>query len=145
MIRMIKLFGLTLLISFGTNASAQQTEAGVAKAMDTLNAAIKSADPQQLDKIAIPDLTYGHSNGRLEDKAQFIDALVQKRSVFKTIDISKQTIHMQGDTAVVRNHVSADTDPGAKGTIVHVEIDVIYVWRFVGGEWKLIARQAYKL
>ncbi|MDO8693598.1 MAG: nuclear transport factor 2 family protein [Sheuella sp.] len=145
MVRMIKLFGLALLISVGANASAQQTEAGVAKAMDTLNAAIKSADPQQLDKIAIPDLTYGHSNGRLENKAQFIDALVQKRSVFKTIDISKQTIHMQGDTAVVRNHVSADTDPGAKGTIVHVEIDVIYVWRFIAGEWKLIARQAYKL
>lgn len=145
MIRMIKLFGLALLISFGTNSSAQQTEAGVAKAMDSLNAAIKSADPQQLDKIAIPDLSYGHSNGRLETKAQFIDALVQKRSVFKTIDVSKQTIHMQGDTAVVRNHISADTDPGAKGTIVHVEIDVIYVWRFVGGEWKLIARQAYKL
>lgn len=145
MIRIIKLFGLSLLISFGANAAAQQTEAGVSKAMDTLNAAIKSADPQQLDKIAIPDLTYGHSNGRLENKAQFIESLVQKRSVFKTLDISKQTIHMQGDTAVVRNHVSADTDPGAKGTIVHVEIDVIYVWRFVAGEWKLIARQAYKL
>ncbi len=145
MIRIIKLFGLALLLSIGASAAAQQTEAGVAKAMDALNTAIKSADPQQLDKIAIADLTYGHSNGRLENKAQFIDALVQKRSVFKTIDISKQTIHMQGDTAVVRNHVSADTDPGAKGTIVHVEIDVIYVWRFVAGEWKLIARQAYKL
>jgi len=145
MIRMLKLIGLTLLICVGANAAAQQNEAGVTKAMDTLNAAIKSADAQQLDKIAIPDLTYGHSNGRLENKSEFIDALVQKRSVFKTIDVSKQTIHMQGDTAVVRNHVSADTDPGAKGTIVHVEIDVIYVWRFIAGEWKLIARQAYKL
>ncbi len=145
MIRIIKLFGLALLIGLGANASAQQTEAGVAKAMDNLNAAIKSADPQQLDKIAIPELSYGHSNGRLETKAEFIDALVKKRSVFKTIDVSKQTIHMQGDTAVVRNHISADTDPGAKGTIVHVEIDVVYVWRFVAGEWKLIARQAYKL
>ncbi len=145
MIRMIRIFGLALFLSLGVNAYAQQTEEGVSKAMDTLNAAIKSADPQQLDKISIADLTYGHSNGRLENKAQFIDALVQKRSVFKTIDVSKQTIHMQGDTAVVRNHVSADTDPGAKGTIVHVEIDVIYVWRFIAGEWKLIARQAYKL
>lgn len=145
MIRMIKLFGLALLLSMGVNASAQQTDAGVTKAMSTLNAAIKSADPQQLDRIAIPELTYGHSNGRLETKAQFIDALVQKRSVFKTLDVSKQTIHMQGDTAVVRNHISADTDPGAKGAIVHVEIDVIYIWRFIAGEWKLIARQAYKL
>ncbi len=145
MIRMIRLCCLVFLLGLGANAYAQQNEDGVVKAQEALNAAIKAANAQQLDKLTIPELTYGHSNGRLETKTQFIDALVQKKSVFKTLDISKQTIHMQGDTAVVRNHVSADTDPGAKGTIVHVEIDVVYVWRYLAGEWKLIARQAYKL
>lgn len=145
MIRMIKLFGIALLIGIGANVSAQPTEAGVVKAQETLNNAIKSADQSQLDKIAAVDLTYGHSNGRLENKSQFIDALVSKRSVFRTLDASKQVVVMQGDTAVIRNHVSADTDPGAKGTIVHVELDIIYFWRYVNGEWKLLARQAYKL
>lgn len=145
MIRMIKLFSLSLFMMFSTNIFAQQSEAGVVKAMDTLNTAIKAADAKQLEKVTTPELTYGHSNGRLETQAQFIDALVQKRSVFKTLDISKQVIHMMGDIAIVRNHVSADTDPGAKGTIVRVEIDVTYVWRYINNEWKLIARQAYKL
>ena len=145
MIRIIKLLGIALLIGLGANVSAQPTEAGVVKAQDALNAAIKAANAPQLELLVIPELTYGHSNGRLETKTEFIEALVQKRSVFKTLDITKQVVHMQGDTAVIRNHVSADTDPGAKGTIVHVEIDVVYVWRYVNGAWKLIARQAYKL
>jgi len=127
-----------------SSAFAQQTtEADVAKAMDALNAAILSGDAQKLNAITGAQLSYGHSNGRLETKAEFVSAIVERRSVFVKIDITNQKIAMMGDTAIVRNHLSGDTNTGGKPA--HVEIDVIYVFRLEGGDWKLIGRQAYKL
>ena len=127
-----------------SGAFAQQaTEADIAKAMDALNAAILSADAQKLNAITGAELSYGHSNGRLENKAEFVSALVERRSVFVKIEISNQKIALMGNTAIVRNHLSGDTNTGGKPA--HVEIDVMYVFRLEGGDWKLIGRQAYKL
>jgi ketosteroid isomerase-like protein len=69
--------------------------------------------------------------------------LVERRSVFVKIEISNQKIAMMGDTAIVRNHLSGDTNSGGKPA--HVELGIMYVFRLEGGEWKLIGRQAYKL
>ncbi len=135
---------LTCLVLTCSSAFAQQaTEADVAKAVDALNAAILSADAQKLNAITGAQLSYGHSNGRLENKAEFVSALVERRSVFTKIEISKQNIVMMGNTAIVRNHLSGDTNSGGKPA--HVELDIMYVFRLEGGDWKLIARQAYKL
>lgn len=135
---------LTCLVLTCSSAFAQQaTEADVAKAMDALNAAILSGDAQKLNAITGAQLSYGHSNGRLETKAEFVSSLVERRSVFVKIEISNQKIAMMGDTAIVRNHLSGDTNSGGKPA--HVELDIMYVFRLEGGEWKLIGRQAYKL
>lgn len=135
---------LTCLVLACSSAFAQQaTEADVAKAVDALNAAILSADAQKLNAITGAQLSYGHSNGRLENKAEFVSALVERRSVFTKIEISKQNIVMMGNTAIVRNHLSGDTNSGGKPA--HVELDIMYVFRLEGGDWKLIGRQAYKL
>ena len=135
---------LTCFVLACSSAFAQQaTEADVAKAMNALNAAILSADAQKLNAITGAQLSYGHSNGRLETKAEFVASLVERRSVFVKIEISNQKIAMMGDTAIVRNHLSGDTNSGGKPG--HVELDIMYVFRLEGGEWKLIGRQAYKL
>ncbi len=135
---------LTCLLLTCSSAFAQQaTEADVAKAMDALNAAILSADAQKLNEITGAQLSYGHSNGRLETKAEFVSALVERRSVFVKIEITNQKIAMMGNVAIVRNHLSGDTNTGGKPA--HVELDVMYVFRLEGGDWKLIGRQAYKL
>jgi hypothetical protein len=135
---------LTCLVLTCSSAFAQQaTEADVAKAMDALNAAILSGDAQKLNAITGAQLSYGHSNGRLENKTEFVSAIVERRSVFVKIDITNQKIALMGNTAIVRNHLSGDTNTGGKPA--HVEIDVMYVFRLEGGDWKLIGRQAYKL
>jgi ketosteroid isomerase-like protein len=142
MIRLCQLF-VCLVLTCSSAFAQQATEADVARAMDALNAAIVSADAQKLNEITGAQLSYGHSNGRLENKAEFVAALVERRSVFTKIDITNQKIVMMGNTAIVRNHLSGDTNTGGKPA--HVELDVMYVFRLEGGDWKLIGRQAYKL
>lgn len=135
---------LTCFVLTCSTAFAQQAaEADVAKAMDALNAAILSAEAQKLNAITGDQLSYGHSNGRLETKAEFVSSLVERRSVFVKIDITKQKIELMGNIAIVRNHLSGDTNSGGKPG--HVELDIMYVFRLEGGDWKLIGRQAYKL
>ncbi|MCE7506447.1 nuclear transport factor 2 family protein [Polynucleobacter sp. IMCC30063] len=142
MIRLLQLVAL-FAISFSSAFAQPATEAEVSKAMERLNAAILSGDAQKLSAISGAQVNYGHSDGRVQNKKEFIDALVERKSVFTKIDVTNQKIVMMGDLAVVRNHVSADIAPGGKPG--HVELEIIYVFRIEGGEWKLIGRQAFKI
>ena len=139
LLKILALWALTCSSVFAQPA----TEADVAKAMVALNAAIISGDAQKLNDITGAQLSYGHSSGRIETKAEFVATLVERRSVFTKIDITNQKIALMGDIAIVRNHLSGDT--AVAGKPGHVDIDITYVFHIEGGEWKLIGRQAYKL
>jgi hypothetical protein len=122
-------------------AAHSPDEAAVSMALDAFSQAVIAADKAKLERMTLPEVTYGHSDGRVQDQATFIDALVTRKSIFKTLDSTKQAITVVGDTAIVRNHMSADVDPGGR----HVELEMIYVWQRRGGEWKLLLRQASKI
>ena len=140
MIRLSALLATLLSLAFPVLAQSPD-EAAIAKAMNELAQAVIAADKPKLEALCAPELTYGHSDGRIQDRATAIDALVTRKSVFKTLEQSRQTIAIVGDNAIVRNHMSADVDPGGR----HVELEMLYVWQKRGGEWRLIARQAYKI
>ena len=137
--QLLMFFILTSAGAFAQSAS----EVDVAKAMERLNAAILSGDAQKLNAISGVQVSYGHSDGRVQNKTEFIDALVERKSVFTKIDVTNQKITMMGDLAIVRNHISADIAPSGKPG--HVELEIIYVFRIEGGEWRLIGRQAFKI
>jgi hypothetical protein len=60
----------------------------------------------ELLKLTAPALSYGHSNGLLEDQKEFIRALTSGESKFTKIDLSEQTISISGDVA----HGTPQTD-----------------------------------
>lgn len=131
--------GLALLAA--APASAQPSDqAAVAQAVEALREAMVSADRTKLEAIAADGLSYGHSSGRLEDKAQFVSAIVEGRSVFRSITLSEQSIALSGDVALVRHILAAETSDG--GRPGNVRIGVLLVWQKQGGAWKLLARQA---
>ncbi|MBC7892858.1 MAG: nuclear transport factor 2 family protein, partial [Sphingobacteriaceae bacterium] len=102
-------------------------------------------DPDRagLERLASPDLSYGHSNGLLEDRAAFVEALVSNKSDFVTIDLSEQTIRVTGNVAVVRHKLAAETkNSGTPGT---AKLAVLLVWQKQNSGWVLLARQAVKI
>jgi hypothetical protein len=134
----------TLLVSFAAPAFAQSAdEAAIARHMDTLHKAMVAVDKAQLENLTWPELNYGHSSGRIENKAQFVEALVTKKSILSKIEISKTTTSLVGDLAIVRSHFSGVSE--STGKPVPTEIELMMVWQKRGGDWKLLARQAYKL
>jgi len=139
-----KLMSLLFMMSLtGTAALAQsKDEKAVAAAVETLRKAMVDGDKTALEKIAAEELTYGHSGGKIEDKAAFVQALASGASDFVSIELTEQTIKVVGDVAIVRHKLAADTNDGGKpGT---VKLAILTVWKKQGKEWKLLARQAVK-
>lgn len=133
----------SLLIS-GTCFAQNADVTAVNNAVETMRQAMLSAKKAELEKVGAPNLSYGHSSGRVENNAEFVDAIVTGKSSFVTLNLNDQTVDVEGDVAIVRHIFEAKTnDSGKPG---EVKIGVMQVWKKdKAGDWKLLARQAYKL
>ncbi|HYH37717.1 MAG TPA: nuclear transport factor 2 family protein [Azospirillum sp.] len=126
-----------------TGAIAQDGQGDVAKAVEALRVAMLAGDGAALKALTMEQLTYGHSNGRLEDKAAFVASL-EGKNAFKTLELSDHAIQVVGDTAIARHTFDAVNNlPEGKTSTAHIK--VLQVWKKDGGAWKLLARQSAPL
>jgi ketosteroid isomerase-like protein len=138
----IGLFFLCLVLCFAAQAQSKE-EKEVAAAVESLKKAMVDANKTQLEAITASELSYGHSSGKMEDKAAFVEALVSGKSDFKTMELAEQSIILAGNTAIVRHRLTGEVvDNGNPG---NVKLGVMLVWQKQKGQWKLLGRQAYKL
>jgi len=126
-----------------TNLQAQTDEQAIAARVEKLRVAMIAADKEVLDELTAPSLNYVHSTGRLETKQEFIENLLSGKSDFVTIDLTDHAITLNGDVAIVRHKLSAQTNDGGKPGSAN--IGVMQIWQKQNGVWKLIGRQAFKL
>lgn len=130
---------LMLLAFVSTIVHAQSAdEKAVAEQVDKLSKALIAADKAVLESLAAEELTYGHSSGTIEDKAAFVDAVVSGKTKYTKVDVSDQTIKIVGDIALVRHNAAMIVNGG------NVNLGILLVFRKQRGEWKLLARQAYR-
>ncbi|MBS1660810.1 MAG: nuclear transport factor 2 family protein [Bacteroidetes bacterium] len=125
------------------SGSVSKEEGAVSAAVEKLRKALIDPTKENLDEVALDDLTYGHSNGMIQNKAEFEEALLSKKSDFVTIDLTEQTIKVIGNTAWVRHTLSATNNDGGKPGTAHLY--VLLVWMKQKGQWRLLARQAVKV
>lgn len=137
------LLGAAALASGPVRAQSAD-ERAVAQAVEALSKAMLDVDQARLEALTADGLSYGHSAGRIENKAQFVAYLVSRASAFRAINLSDQTISIVGDDAIVR-HVFAGETVTPAGQVTPVRIGVLQVWRKQGSDWRLLARQAYRL
>jgi ketosteroid isomerase-like protein len=143
MIKKIITAGFLLLLVNSFVMAQSKDETAVATAVESLRKAMLDADKANLDKYTAPELSYGHSSGRVETKAEFVESLVTGKSDFTSINLTDQTIKMAGNTAIVRHVLAGETnDNGNKAT---VKLSILTIWQKQKGEWKLLARQAVRL
>jgi len=118
-------------------------EKAVAAAVEALRKAMIDPTKATLEGITVKELSYGHSNGLVEDQSAFVEAMTSGKSDFVSITLEEQTIKIVGNTAIVRHKLSADTNNN--NTPGKVNLGVLLIWQKQSGQWKLIARQAVKL
>ena len=118
-------------------------EAAVKKAVDDLTKAMMAADRPKLEALVADQLSYGHSSGKVETKAEFIDVIAGKKTIYKSITLSNPTVAVVGNNAIARHTFAAEVE--ANGQASSPKIGVMQVWVKDGGAWKLLARQAFKI
>lgn len=135
---------LVLLLFSVSWASAQSEERALEERVELLRKLMVDPDEKQLMKLLSPNLSYGHSSGRVEDRASFIRSLTSGESDFASIELNEHTAQITGDVAVVRHQLTGSTNDKGKAPGA-VKIGVLLVWAKSNGSWVLLARQAFKL
>lgn len=140
---MKKILLALLLMSSSFVYAQNKEEQSLIAAVDKLKNAMINGERKALEDIAADDLSYGHSGGKVEDKATFVETIASGKSDFVTIELKNQTVRVTGKTGVVRHELNATTNDGGKPGEVH--IGIMLVFQKQGKDWKMLARQAYKL
>src|SRR5680860_979694 len=83
------------------------TKSEVENAVESLTSAMIEPKRSSLEDITSQKLTYGHSSGNVQDRAEFIDDLINGSFDFLSIGTSDESIHISGDTAITRHVLSA--------------------------------------
>lgn len=133
---------LKWLLLFATAASlfAADPKADVLAAMETWKQAILKKDAAALDRLLHPDLTYSHSDGRTETKADILKALPNTQS----IKIGDSSVRVYGNTVLVKGPMEF-VNNAANGTTTTVNLSVLQVWLKGSKGWQLVARQSTRL
>ncbi|HUC72892.1 MAG TPA: nuclear transport factor 2 family protein [Stellaceae bacterium] len=118
-------------------------EAAVKENVEALRKALLSADKGQLQQLTAAQLSYGHSSGKVQNKAEFIDGVVTRKALVKSLTFPDLTVAVAGDAAIARHLYVSQSETDGKPN--NVRIGVLAVWQKQDGSWKLLARQAYKL
>ena len=134
--------GVTLL---SRSAFAEAADsAAVETAVENLRKAMLAADKAKLEALVADQLSYGHSGGVIQDKKDFVEVIVSKKTVYNKIELTKQTVAVVGNNAIVRHAWEGESGTG-DGKWNVSKIGVMQVWVKQGSDWKLLARQAFKV
>lgn len=126
-----------------TEADAQ-AEAELGRQVDAFRQAQWDGDAARLAGLCLPELSYSHSDGHLEDRATFVTNASNGRYSFSQLEFRQRSLHIVGPAAVVRfEWVARQTWKDGKVTDTHMA--VLMVWLRQGESWQLLARSATKL
>ncbi len=138
------LYLLSLLITLTFTATAQRAdEKAIDNAGKLLNRGLINRDIKLLNRLVLPNLSYGHSSGAIENKAAFTKAVADGPVQYISIDIADQTITISGNVAVTRQIQTLKLINDGKPT--DLKIGNILIWKKANNNWKLLAKQGFKL
>ncbi|MCL6296283.1 nuclear transport factor 2 family protein [Jejuia spongiicola] len=120
------------------------TKEEVEIAVLSFNDAIVNPTVASMEALCADNLTYGHSSGKIQDKAEFIDDIVNGPFNFSSVEAPEQSIYISGNTAVVRNIFLAKATKDGKS--IDIRLGCVQVFQKQKDDGlKLLTRQAYKL
>lgn len=112
--------------------------------IDHFNTLMSNPNKAALEKLCADNLTYGHSSGLIQNKAEFIEDLVNGPFDFKSVTSPELDIKISGNTAIARFIFLATAIKD--GETINIRLGCVQVFQKQdNGIWKLLARQAYKL
>lgn len=146
--RLCGLLGMLLLLTCSATAqsSLKSIKAPVTELLEacrSLDEALVKADTGTLSSLVHTQLSLGHSNGMVEDRAALLRHLSSGYLRYREI-VSSDTPVVQ----VLREQASVRRKLSVSGTLLgydfNVDLDVLEVWIREEGSWRLWCRQSVK-
>jgi ketosteroid isomerase-like protein len=125
--------------------AASADEDAVAKNVEAFRAAQVAADAKALDALCAAELSYSHSDARIEDKPTFIANATSGKSKFLSLKYEDTKIRVVGDAAIVRFHWLGESEAVADGKKSSTNLHILMNWQKQGADWKLLSRASTKL
>src|SRR4051794_34201464 len=120
--------------------SAADPKSEVLASIETWKQAVLKKDTATLDKLIHPDLTYSHSDGRTQSKADFLSS----PGTSKSITFAEPLVHIYGNTALVKGNAEF-VNTAASGGTTTLNLSILQVWIKGPKGWQLVARQSTRL
>ena len=135
---MIRRLLFVLLVAVG--AFAADPAAGVREATEGWRQGTIKQDKAALDRFLADDLTYSHSSGLTQTKAEYIAAVTKGPSHYESFGESGTKITVYGNTAVLTGFVDVKA-PGREA--YRVRTLEVYVQN--QGRWQMAAHQSARV
>ncbi len=131
-------------LTAGQTAVAQSAdEKALSDTIEDLRLGLMNKDKAKLEAVTSDNMSYGHSAGKIENKKEFVDAVMARKAVVKSLKFTDPRNAIHGNTAIARHfYESTSVDDGKESSI---KIGVLQVWQKQDGKWKLYGRQAHVL
>ena len=120
-------------------------EEAVAKRVEAFRAAQVAADAKALEALTAPELSYSHSDARVEDKATFVKNATAGKSKILSLKYEDPSIRVVGDVAIVRFHWLGESESIPEGKKSSTNLHILMNWQKQGGQWVLLTRASTKL
>jgi hypothetical protein len=135
--------GASGLLRSGSAGAQAADEAALAQSIEALRQGILQQDKAKLDQIAASQISYGHSDGRVETKEQFINGVMTRKQTVKSLNFPELKVFVVGNNAVARHIYLGESELDGKQSTTR--IGALQVWQKQDGGWKLLARQGFRL
>ncbi len=130
-----------LLLSIGVMAKPDTLK--LHQNIAQLNMALLKKDTFQLKQLLHKKLTYGHSNGWVQNKQDMVADFVSGKIEYRTIEATNAVIVWENNIASVRNE--AEVEGTVNGTAFKMKLHIVQVWVWKQKKWLLLSRQSVKL
>lgn len=136
------LFFATAFIGF---AQSKDEKALIERSYLLSHTIFGSKDSMALEDLFAKKLSYGHSGGKIETRAEAVTAISRNKSVYTDTAVSNVKVELYDDDVAVVRHLFKAKENKADGTVTPLNFTMMLVWVKEKGKWRLLGRQATKL
>ena len=137
------LFGSLVLFLFNSSF-AQIDSVGLKNAMQQLDKALLQKDDVVLKSVLHKDLSFGHSNGWIQTKADILNDFTSGKLTYNKFENNSSAI-----VTIGKKYATVKTNTNAEGVVNGTEfkltLHIMQFWVKTKKGWQLIARQSAKL